>query len=456
LTYGGAQLTNSILTAVANTNGITFAAGVIQTSGSTVYQPIGAGYYYLATNALHGAGVTNINPLVLSDIRAKTTYPPLMYSNVVVSTNITLNPLARRDSSGNPDLGYHYDPIDYLVDGFTITNALLTVTNGTVVASLNSVSGIWLQDGSSMTSIGTANLPNWFVHYLCVQEQPIAIGSYIYSGTTILNFYHYGSTGYSGVFLFNKFSMPSGSSGYYFYDYSNWSLQSLLVQNCEMRDNKNLFNGGPGCSSVIKNNLFCRSGVSATVYAGDTNDALTVSNNLFFGARITFRPLASSNLWSAADNAFDTCIIAVISGAFTNSHNAYLNCQNRLTPTNAFDIVMSNSLAYQSGPLGDFYQPTNSPLINAGSTTADQVGLYHFTTQTNQVPETNSIVDIGYHYVATDQYGNPLDTNGDGIPDYLEDANGDGIFDVGDLGDWKISPYGLGGASGLQVFTPLK
>ena len=30
------------------------------------------------------------------------------------------------------------------------------------------------------------------------------------------------------------------------------------------------------------------------------------------------------------------------------------------------------------------------------------------------------------------------------------------IFDAGDLGDWQISPYGLGGANGLQVFTPLK
>jgi hypothetical protein len=58
------------------------------------------------------------------------------------------------------------------------------------------------------------------------------------------------------------------------------------------------------------------------------------------------------------------------------------------------------------------------------------------------VPETNSIVDIGYHYVAVDGYGNPLDANGDGIPDYLEDANGNGIYDAGDLGPWNqpLSP----------------
>jgi len=39
----------------------------------------------------------------------------------------------------------------------------------------------------------------------------------------------------------------------------------------------------------------------------------------------------------------------------------------------------------------------------------------------------------------------------------LEDANGNGIFDAGDLGNWLISPYnGLTSASGLSVFTPLK
>jgi hypothetical protein len=91
---------------------------------------------------------------------------------------------------------------------------------------------------------------------------------------------------------------------------------------------------------------------------------------------------------------------------------------------------------WQTSWFGGFYLPTNSVLIEAGSTNANYLGLYHFTTQTNQVIEGTNIVTIGYHYVATDQYGNPLDTNGDGIPDYLEDANGDGVFDAGDLGDW--------------------
>ena len=74
---------------------------------------------------------------------------------------------------------------------------------------------------------------------------------------------------------------------------------------------------------------------------------------------------------------------------------------------------MTSSVPWQTSFLGDHYLPTNSPYRGAGSTTADQVGLYWYTTQTNQVPQGASQVDLGYHYRATDSYGNPLDDNGD-------------------------------------------
>ena len=73
-----------------------------------------------------------------------------------------------------------------------------------------------------------------------------------------------------------------------------------------------------------------------------------------------------------------------------------------------------------------------------GSTNANLVGLYHYTVTTNDVIEGTNIVSIGYHYVALDQYGNLLDSNGDGIPDYLEDANGDGIVDNGET-NWALA-----------------
>jgi hypothetical protein len=106
-----------------------------------------------------------------------------------------------------------------------------------------------------------------------------------------------------------------------------------------------------------------------------------------------------------------------------------------LQGTNTTDKFLTNDVGYQTNFLGNYYLPINSPLINAGSTNANLLGLYHYTTTTNQVPETNSVVDIGYHYVATDAYGNPLDTAGYGIPDYLADANGNGVWDPGEV-DW--------------------
>ena len=53
-----------------------------------------------------------------------------------------------------------------------------------------------------------------------------------------------------------------------------------------------------------------------------------------------------------------------------------------------------------------------------------------------QIKETNSIVDISYHYVATDANGKPIDTDSDGTPDYIEDANGNGTVDSGET-DWQ-------------------
>ncbi|MGH7951543.1 MAG: hypothetical protein ACREFE_06450, partial [Limisphaerales bacterium] len=90
-------------------------------------------------------------------------------------------------------------------------------------------------------------------------------------------------------------------------------------------------------------------------------------------------PFANSNLWFVFNNDFDTCTVGSGFGLITNGYNAYINCTGRLNPTNAFDIVLTNALTYQPGFLGNYYQPTNSPLINHGSMTADQVGPYHFT-----------------------------------------------------------------------------
>ena len=160
--------------------------------------------------------------------------------------------------------------------------------------------------------------------------------------------------------------------------------------------------------------------------------------------------------WTVRDNLFDSVTVLTNNGVVVqNWTNAYYNTFWGLT--SGVGNTNLASLTYEVGPLGKYYLPTNSVLINKGTRNATNAMLYQFTTTTNQVKETNSIVDIGPHWVALNASNQPIDTDGDGTPDYLEDADNDGVADAGET-DWKIynSLYGLTGSPGLQVFTPLK
>ena len=99
---------------------------------------------------------------------------------------------------------------------------------------------------------------------------------------------------------------------------------------------------------------------------------------------------------------------------------------------------------YQSGTFGECSLPNNTVLSNAGSTNAAGLGLYHYTTQTNQFKEgsetSGHMANIGLHYIAANSYGQPMDSDNDGIPDYVENWNGDGNYSahVGVETDWQI------------------
>ena len=82
-------------------------------------------------------------------------------------------------------------------------------------------------------------------------------------------------------------------------------------------------------------------------------------------------------------------------------------------------------------------------LFNTGSRAASAAGLYHYTTTTNNLKEASSTVDIGFHYVAVNASGQPIDTDGDGFSDYYEDRDGDGAVDSGET-DWNsATDFGL-------------
>jgi hypothetical protein len=313
-----------------------------------------------------------------------------------------------------------------------MTNATLTVTNGAVIACYNDNAGIWLQDGSSIVSIGTPLAPNWFTSYSTVQEQPVFLGTASSLGSVqCINSSHFGGTGPNGAFQFTKFAFPAGS-GYAFYHRDTWAYSNLLVQECELWGGQNDFSGDTGADvAVINNNLFYRSPISAI--SSSASPALSLSNNLVFSAEVTIYQI-SGGAWHAYNNDFDTCSLG--SYSVSNDYNAYITCVSggRLSPNGAHDVVLSSSLTYQTGPLGNFYQGSTN-LLNQGSTNADLLGLYAYTTQTNQVEEGTNLVTIGYHYVALDAYGNPDSTLWFGIPDYLADTNGA-------LAAWEMKYFG--------------
>src|SRR5262249_25037052 len=117
------------------------------------------------------------------------------------------------------------------------------------------------------------------------------------------------------------------------------------------------------------------------------------------------------------------------------------NCNTALTPNPANgDQVLTAAPAYATGTLGPWYitSPTSTSVVDTGSCSASLAGLYHYTTQTSQAKEGTSQVDMGFHYVALDGSGSPVDTDVDGISDYLEDSNGDGKYDNGDMSDWQV------------------
>src|SRR5262249_55262314 len=193
----------------------------------------------------------------------------------------------------------------------------------------------------------------------------------------------------------------------------------------------------------LTNTIWERGGVQiGTGAASGANVTVHLRNNLLKNM-VNWHFLKGSNTWTIRDNLFDTVGVLTNNGDFVeNSYNAYY-----LSPTNGLtggsNNVYLGSLTYQTNLLSRYYQPTNSALTNAGSRLASAAGFYHFTTATNQVKETNSQVDIGPHWVALNASLQPVDTDNDGIPDYLEDIDGDGTADSGET-DWQnANDFGL-------------
>ncbi len=473
---GQLYLTNSLIVAATNGWGqsdemlgsvTTDSTVLITNCPAGVFQTVGAASHYLADQTYRNAGTTNIPAALVEALKSRTTCPPLL-----LTTNFTANtilaPQALRDAD-LPDLGYHYDPLDYVMSGRTVS-ANLTLTNGVAVGTYGPSSsfGLGMISGKLVSEGGPTQL-NWIARYNVVQEQSTtnwsagsvapsvklgALTRFEFTAWSLLgnNGNHvYALKPGSGSFGFRNCQF--GGGGFYFYGDRDGGLTNCLWERVRF----NLGNWKNQPNHDLYNNLFRGGSVQVANYDGGIS---TIRDNLF------------------DETSIDQ------GGTLVHSHNAYVMGSSRLTPPNSSDVVLSGAPTYQTSFLGNHYYPTNGAsmnlLLNAGSRKAGDAGLFHYTTMSNQAKETNSTVDIGFHYVATDGLtSRPVDTDGDGLPDYLEDRNGNGSYNSGDIANWNAADTdsdgvedgteliqgrrptvgGLldsGNLTKLKVFTPLR
>jgi hypothetical protein len=453
-------MTNCILTAVADTNGMDGAMNAVLTDSTGVYQTVGAGAYYLAAGSpWRDAGATNVSAAMAMSLAQSTTEPPMVLTNSIVEDTVLFPEVAR--DTFLPDLGYHYPVLDYAVSLLTISNhATLLITNGTCIGAFGSY-GFWLPEAAAWVSEGTPFRRNQMVHYRAVQEQAAGWGDESGNWFTFITVGRTTDEPSPAVTArFTDFpAMTPGGRPYWHVvagEEDNWSVTNSCFRDCRFWGGFLTLASPAEHGWGVTNTLFDRvqldvSGSGDTFFyhnllrscpdfitLGGTNGQKVFRDNVFYGVSIS-------------DD-----------GGITNDHNAYVSQPaegDRLHPTNVTDMVLG-SFTFEEGPLGLYYQPTNSALIDAGSRSAGLAGLAQFTSRIDQMTEGTNTVDLGLHYVAaTNLMGvwEVMDSDGDGVPDYLEDLNGNGIVDAEETSPGEYdSPNKLVGTPGLQVFTLLK
>jgi hypothetical protein len=274
---------------------------------------------------------------------------------------------------------------------------------------------------------------------LNVQEQPQDWGeggAYTYSIIPLDS----DASGRSLELRFTDFTALKSRNGHHRHIYSS-SSSSRTFNLCRIQDcrfyNERLFLGAPGSAEYrIRNNLFDSVRVYYYYYP-----EYFIYNNLHHRGYVYFYRLTSQP-WYVRDNVFHACKLKDYKGGLSHDHNAYVHSGPRLAPEHPGDVVL-RGFSYEPGPLGPYYHGSDA-LMNRGSRSAAQAGLYHHTVQPGQNREAGSTVDIGYHYLALNAAGDPLDSDGEGLADWIEDKNGNGSRQTGES-RWK---YGYSDTDG--------
>jgi len=433
-TAANLKLTNALLVNVTNTGGYTPTAVSLPGSSAGLFQTVGGGSHYLASGSPYrDAGVPGISPALAGDFRQMSTFPPLLWTNPIV-TSTTLTPTSQRDTD-IPDLGYHYPALDYqLTTPLIVTNAVLTLADG-VTLGFAGPSCFWLQAKSSLSSFGWAQQMNVLTRSSSVMEGPIPGGTTPqYSDTVFLGYVtNAPPTNYPSVTCrFTSIYLGSPQGYHFYWDFSGFNFSSIKWSDCQLFGGNIIVLGSssPVASSSplsFNNNLFYRNYLDIEGLV-----PLTFYNQLMLKGTLLLFPGAFNSREFVRDNQFDTVDIwSDQPPLFAYSNNAYVrtNGLGQLLPLSPSDVILTNFVyAAPTNGLGRWYQG-QANLVNAGSQSASLAGLYQETTQPTPSKEGATQVDIGFHYVSVDANGKPLDFDSDGFADYIEDINGNGTVD---------------------------
>jgi len=443
-TRSSVSLLNSLLVAVPSLGNVFVTQNVCRwaSHSNEVFRTVGAGGFYLATSAHINAGTTNINPALARELKLKTTAPPLVRT-ASSSSDLVFAPVVACDLD-QPDLGYHYDPIDLAVSGLTIPGGrTLTVLRDACLTTFGAF-GIRLDPAARLRAEGDPLRPVRMVRYSLVQEQslvwggvtpnPVSIGGNAQSVSTA-------PTAPSATFRYTEFCAAAGGGHHLRSDASTSRFRTISLQDCLVRGGEYELSGDSSTVVSLRNSLF-----ESTVVTLGSSMQMTVFNNLFRGGVLQLERAGMAGNWTIRDTAFHDLDLRDLSGGILHSHNAYLGPHQKSLNGGTSGNITLASFPYLAGPLGGYYHGVTN-LVNAGSQAAGNAGLYHHTVQTEQAKETNSVVDIGFHYVAVSAgqtASQPQDADGDGSADYLEDANGNGTVDSVET-DWRDArDLGLG------------
>jgi hypothetical protein len=445
------RITNSLLANVTTNDSTGIVSNSVYTVTSSAFKSLGRGNHYLADSTYRNIGNPSVSTEMQAILRQTTTYAPIHLTNDFFA-DTTLVPIVQRDTD-LPDIGYHYDPLDYLLGERNVTNAILTLTNG-VALGVYGTNGIILRNGSKLYSTGRPDGLNTLVRYQSVQEDPTTALGAVSPSTMSLIRVGAPSTDPEVQFRFTRANLLANTTGrrHFLYGYTGTELVSnFRITDSQFANSYHYYDAqtnGPAMKITWLNNCLLRPGLTFYRPSGGGYYIydLEFRNNLTRNGFISFANFYPATSWAVTDNLFDTVNLSGGSVSFPESYNAY----HGTTPLNTNNVSnrLLSSCDFIVGPLGSYYYPTSggnlSTLINAGSRTAASAGLSRFTVSAApNSSEGSTTVDVGFHYASSDADSNLTDSDSDGIPDYLEDTDGDNGIDSGETNPGSPTDFGL-------------